>query len=397
MKYATPTHSRRSANRRAALALALALTGTVFSGGARAADPKVAITVKPIPAEVNLRVGASTTQAAYQVDIVNNSTNVLNDVRFTARTRIDPAASPTGTRYVEDSSAQCGPAPGSQTQLTCSFGQLRGARQAGQNGVGFIVVFEAPSTGAKLFLDWSATYQEGATDNNGSSSPTNDSQNSDEPGKAVFTKLVPSAEANDRELHSYFAASTGALLFTNTGVPSGPPSTDGWTTTVRIPTGQKGEARIVERSEAASCSPVIPECVSSAVSIPGVFEDSKPTDADVRFLIITLRRDASTIPNGAQISKAPLFYEPGRIDDNDEFQPQFPGDSRFPVRLKLCSDIGGAPSLPLPPDLPPDQAAQQKRCIKSFQAYPTNNKAPPGLQGDWEWVIWAIENGRISF
>jgi len=390
MEHLAPTHTRRSSGHRAALALALA--STVFAGGARAADPNVVITVTPIPATVNLRVGASTTQAAYRVDILNNSTNVLNNVGFAASTRIDPAASPAGTNYVEDNSAQCGLAAGSQTRITCNFGQLRGARQGGQNSAGFVVVFEAPSTGTKLFLDWTVTYQEGATDNNGNSSPSNDSQ----AGSAVTT-LVTSAAVDDKKLRSYFAASTGALLFTSTGVPSGPPSPDGWTTTVKIPTGLADEAQIVEDNNGgSSCGPVLPLCLRSAVSVPGSFVDVTPGDPNIGFLIITLRRDASTIPNGAKIDLAPLLYEPGSLDANGVFQPSFPPNSGFPVTLKLCSALsGGAPSLP-PAGTPPALAAQQKRCIKTFQAYP-KNKAPAGLEGDWEWVIWSIENGRISF
>ena len=90
------------------------------------------------------------------------------------------------------------------------------------------------------------------------------------------------------------------------------------------------------------------------------------------------------------------MYEPGTIDAEGVFQPRFPGDCACPVRLKLCSEIGGAPSLP-PPGTPPALAEQQKRCIRSFQVYPKTPGTPAGLQGDWEWVIWAIENGRISF
>jgi hypothetical protein len=392
MEYLAPTHDRRPARRWAALALACC----AFTGGARAADPLVAIEVTPLPDTVNLRVAGSTTQAAYRVVIVNNSTNVLNDVRFSAHTRIDPATSPARTNYVEDSSAQCGLAPNSQTELTCSFGQLRGKRQTGQNVTSFVVVFEAPTAGERLFLDWSATYQEGSTDNNGSSSPTNDSQNSDEPGKAVFTKLVTSAQVDDKRLRSYFAASTGAQLQTSTGVPSGPPSEDRWATLVRIPTGVADQAQIVEDSEGNSCSPVLPVCVRSAVSVPGSFVDTTPGNRTVDFLVITVRRDASTIPSGAKIDSAPLLYEPGSLDADGAFHPSFPNDPAFPVRIKLCSQIGGAPSLPTA-GASPAEAAQQKRCIKSFQAYPKNNKAPPGLEGDWEWVIWAIDNGRISF
>ena len=182
MEHLAPTHVRRPARRRAALALAV--VWTAFVGGAHAADPNVVITVTPIPAEVNLRVGTSSTQAAYEVKIVNKSTNVLNDVRFEAGTHIDAVDALAGTNYVEDNSAQCGTVNGSPTRIACNFGQLRGARQAGQNNASFIVVFEAPSTGQKLFLGWSATYQEGATDNNGSSSPTNDSQSG-----SAFTTL----------------------------------------------------------------------------------------------------------------------------------------------------------------------------------------------------------------
>ena len=391
MDHLASTHVRRPA------LLWLSLACTLLTGAAQAADPDVGITVTPLPATVNLRVLGSTTQAAYKVEIVNRSTNVLNKVRFQASTRIDPAATPAGTRYVEDTSAQCSLAAGSQTLLSCDFGQLRGASQAGTSSASFVVVFEAPSTGQRLYLDWKATYQEGGTDNNGNSSPSDDSQSSDDPGKSVFTALATSAQSSDKALRSYFAASTGALLFTSTGVPSGPPSTDGWTTTVRIPTGAAGEAHIVEDSDPASCSPVIPSCVRSAISAPGRFIDNTPQDGTVGFLVVTLRRDASTIPTGAQIAKAPLLYEPGTIAANGVFQPSFPGNAAFPVPLKLCADIGGAPSLPRPEDSTPALAEQRKRCIKSFQAYPKNAKAPPGLAGDWEWVIWSIENGRISF
>ena len=286
-----PTHVRRPGRRRATLALALACSA--FAGGAHAGDPDVAITVTPLPATVTLRMGASTTQAAYRVDIVNRSTHVLNEVRFEASTRISPAVTPAGTRYVEDDSAQCGPAPGSQTLVACNFGKLRGRREPDANHASVVVVFEAPATGERLFLDWRATYKEGSKDNHGNSSPTNDSQSSAEPGKSVFATLAP---PNDTQLSSFFAASTGALLFTSTGVPSGPPSDDRWTTTVRVPPGTAGEARIVEDSDPNSCSPVIPQCVRSAVSVPGTYTDKTLQDANTGFLVITLRRDASTIP-----------------------------------------------------------------------------------------------------
>lgn len=362
-----------------------------LAGPARAADPNVSITVTPIPAVVNLRVLTSSTQAAYRVDIVNNSTNVLNDVRFTASTRVDPAAVPAGTRYVEDSSANCGLAPGSQTQLTCSFGQLRsGSASPADKSRSFIVVFEAPSAGERLHLDWLATYKEGGTDNNGNSSPTNDSQSG-----SAFATLVTSAASDDKQLRSYVAAATGGLLFTRTGVPS---DSDPWTTTVQIPSGVLStEARIVEDSDPNSCSPVVPTCVRSALSVPGLYTDATPLNADVRFLVTTLRRDASTIPTGAQIAKSPVFYEPGALDANGVFQPTYPGNAAFPVQLRLCSAMGGAPSVPAP-GTPPALAAQQSHCIKSFQEYSKNPaKAPPGLAGDWEWVIWGVENGRISF
>ncbi len=368
-------------------AVALGLATTLLCSPARAADPNVSITVTPIPTAVSLRVATSTTQAAYRVDIVNQSTNVLNDVRFTASTRVFPSATLVRTPYVEDTSDQCA---ASQNVLNCSFGQVRGSGQPGQNGRSFIVVFDAPFSGERLFLDWSATYKEGTSDSSGNP-PNNDTQSSTDPGKAVFTTLVSSEAVSDKQLRSYFAAATGALLFTSTAVPKGPPSEDTWTTSVRIPSGTAGEARIVEDSEPASCNPVIPTCVRSAVNVPGSFVDATPTDGDQRFLVITLRRDASTIPNGAQIAKSPLYYEPGSIDANGVFQPS--GSTQ--VQLKLCADIGGAPSLPTAGS--PLDPEQQKRCIKSFQAYPKNAKAPPGLEGDWEWIIWAIENGRISF
>ena len=360
------------------------------AGRALAADPSVVITVTPVPDTVNLRVQTSTTQAAYAVTLVNRSTNVLNDVRFTARTRVDAAGA--GTGFVEGNYARFGATPGSNgTAVSCSFGQLRGGgADPAANSRSFVVVFEAPASGERLYLDYGATYKEGGTDNNGNSSPTNDSQTG-----SAFATLVTSAASSDKQLRSYFARTTGALLYTRTGVPS---DTDAWTTTIQIPSGVvSGEARIVEDSDPNSCSPVLPNCVRSAVRVPGSYPDETPLDADVRFLVFTLRRDATTIPTGAQIAKSPIYYTPGTIDDTGAFVPAYPGSTAFPVQLKLCKDIGGAPSVAAA-GTPPAITAQQQHCIKSFQEYSKNPaKAPPGLAGDWEWVIWATENGRMEF
>ena len=394
MEHPSPTHTGRPANRRAALALALALVCTAFAGGALAGDPAVQIDVTPIPGTVNLRLGNSitqensTTQAAYEVRIVNKSTNVLNDVRFEAATHIDVDTAP-GTKYVEDDSAQCAATTDSARTpvgIACNFGQLRGARQGSQSSASFVVVFDAPSAGQKLLLKWTATYQEGATDNNGNSSPTNDSKT----GIAETALVVSTSVKEDKRLRSYFAASTDTTLFTGFGVPSALPSGDAWTTTVKIPKGGiANAAQIVEDdNEGNSCGPVLPLCLRSAISVPGRF-------SDIGFLVITLRRDASTIPNGAKIDNAPLLYEPGSLDTDGGFHKAFPNN--LPVRLKLCSALpGGAPSLPKEGTLEVDPA-QQMRCIKSFKAYPKSQQVPAALQGDWEWVIWAIENGRISF
>lgn len=375
---------------RVVLATVASLGFGLMVGGAQAADPNVTITITPIPGTVNLRVPPSTTQAAYRVSIVNGSTNVLNEVQFRAHTRIDQTTA--GTKFVEVDAAACGVAAGSNgAGLACNFGQLRGgAAPASANSRSFTVVFEAPSSGAQLFLDWTATYKEGGSDNNGNSSPSNDSQSG-----STATALVSSAFGNDKQLRSYFAKTTGALLSTRTGVPS---DTDLWTTTVRIPSGvASGEARIVEDQDPNSCSPVIPSCVLSAIKVPGVYPDATPGDADLRFLVITLRRDATSIPSGVQIARSPVFYTPGTVDDAGVFQPAYPANPAFPVQLKLCKDIGGAPSV-APAGTPPEQAALLQHCIKSFQEYPKNPaKAPPGLAGDWEWVIWATENGRIAW
>ena len=44
--------------------------------------------------------------------------------------------------------------------------------------------------------------------------------------------------------------------------------------------GTAGEARIVEDSDPNSCSPVIPQCVRSAVSVPGTYTDKTLQDAN---------------------------------------------------------------------------------------------------------------------
>jgi hypothetical protein len=128
---------------------------------------------------------------------------------------------------------------------------------------------------------------------------------------------------------------------------------DKWTTTVAVPSFASAEVS-EDESDLNSCSADLTQCFTSSLRIPGEFTR----------LVITLRRDASTIGPGAKIANAQVFY----AKDGVNF-----------VALAACTSAGPAPGQP---------------CIASRKVY-TKQSDPllPDAWGDWEFVIWALDNG----
>jgi hypothetical protein len=312
-----------------------------------AASPSVAIQVLAVPTLVTYsRGGASplATYAAYQISVVNNSTNVINDVRFDAgATVLTPGETAT---FKESIGAGCGATNAAATAISCALGQLRG----GGGRSDFVLIFNAPIAAAaplagdRIDLNWTVAYGEGPNDSGGAShTDTQSGLQSTLLGTPIATEVLS------------YVPTAGATLFT--GVSGVATAGDPWTTTVRVPVAVRAE--LIEAIVPDSCSPDYLLCVSSKLTIPGSFVASK--------LLITLRRDVTTIRNGAKIENATLTY--------------YPDDGGPPSDISACQ--AGQPN------------ATVKRCISHRKVYTKKNSPSADYEGDWEFGIDATENGRI--
>lgn len=324
--------------------------------GVLAASPTVDISVVPVPTVVSYSRPSATpplvTRAAYEVRVVNRSTNVINDVKLVARTQV-AGASATAPFSVAIGMG-CQTTAAGPTEVLCSIGQLRGG--GGPTATAsFVVVFDAPPAGSSIDLAWTLAYGEGLGDSTGASHV--DTQT----GSASTALGTPTAV----DVRSYVPP-TGATLFTGlTGVAT---AADPWTTTVTVPAFARAE--VFEDLDANSCSADLLLCVRSTLAIPGSFN----------YLLLTLRRDVSTLAPRAKIANAVLRYQPGTYVEG-VFTP-----TGTPVDIVSCDLLPGrVPN------------ATTHRCIDYRREYTKKNAPTPDYVGDWEFGLKALDNGRISW
>lgn len=335
-------------NGRAMLVLGLAMLGGGLGGSAWAQAGDVSVTATALPSVVSLSTAAQTTRAAYQVTLVNNTTNVLNKVSLRGQTLVagaDGAVAP----FVEAIAGQpnpCAGDPADATAVVCSFGRL-----GGTGSLSVIVIFDAPRAGESIAFTAVATFKEGNNDQ--PNNPPGNDTNSD----SATTLLSPDVPLDQAK--SYIP-SRGASLFTGpTGVAT---TSDLWTTTIKVPRATTA-AIFEDDNGGASCSAAVPVCFGSTLTVPGQFTGP--------YLETTVRRDASIVPSNAKIGDVVVLYQ---------------GDGDLePLTLPACETLpGGVPN------------DANKRCVKARKAYGKGGNVPLEFRGDWEFLVWGIENGRIS-
>lgn len=340
--------------------LLFALSSALGASAVFAGSPDVTVVVKALPTVVSYARPQATpplnTHAAYAVTITNLSTNVINSVRFSA-TATALTDGETAT-FKESIGLNCSGMGG--TTVDCPIGQMRG----GGDSASFVLVFEAPIAAEsplpadRIDLAWKTSY--GESNNDASGAAHTDTQTG-----TVATLL---GTPTNTEVRAY-VPSEGALLFTG---PSGvATASDPWTTTVNVPTS--GRAGVVEAQSLDSCSADYLVCVTSTLDIPGSFA--------APYLAITLRRDASTIKKGAKIANATLSHQAGAYDVAGNFIA-----TGAPADLVSCDLLPGrVPN------------ATHKRCIDYRTVYTKKTAPTPDFEGDWEFGLRALENGRIAW
>ncbi len=310
-----------------------------------------AVLATPITYSRPAATPALPTWAAWKVTVANNGGNVVNHITFTGATTVltpGEAAPFLTAEGLNGASVSCTTTNPAQTAVSCALGTLRSRGDA----VSFVLIFKGPvAVAAPLPADridfaWKVTYGEAVNDNTGAS--RQDTQTGLAAPVALGTPLATKVQST--------VPRTGGTFFTgNTGVAT---ATDPWTTTVAVPGRLTYTTALIEEFiDANSCSADLLTCNLTSLTIPGSFA----------FLEITLRRDITTIKPGAKISNAKVYY----AADGVNF-----------VEVPNCADSGGPYT--------------NQPCIAARTAYTKKNAPVPTApwEGDWEFVIRALDNGQ---
>lgn len=326
----------------------------------------VTTTVTPLQTNVSYSVAATgsapalQTYIGYLVTVANaaGNTNTINNLRFTGTAAAtDPAET---VSYVSTEGWPCVAGSGGQS-VECAIGQLR----AGQS-VSFAIFFKAPQKVVNTVADGvdedkvsfsGVTYYAEGLGGLDNSVP----QNSTSPFTAPWVTLG----TNSPTLVKSAVQKAGGQLYTGSGAAA--TATDTWTTTVSVPaTAAYTTAEIAESSVPLPLAPNLLDQSSTDLTIPGSFAK----------LVILLRRDASTIVKGAKIASARLLYS----------NPTTPAAGvTYPYEVLACTDTTYGP-LPQP-GIP---------CIARRTEYTKKTAPTPDWEGDWEFEVWALDNGRYT-
>jgi hypothetical protein len=338
--------------------------GCLSSAWAGAGEMSTVVT--PLSANVTYSIGGATTPprldtfVGYTVSITNSGGNTINNIRFTGTTSVTDAAETATFDSVEGGSCTFS---ADRKSIDCVIGQVR----AGQSAPAFAVFFKAPvkvvngsfDVNGQDFVNFSGTtfYGEG-TGGEPQSTPTNSTE--------LWSTAAVALGTNNPQLVKSVVPKAGGNFFTGNGAVA--TAADTWTTSVKVPaTGAYTTALIAETTGAPPLAPDLLDLSATTLAIPGQFAQ----------LVITLRRDATTILKGAKIASAAIVYD----------NPSNAGDPRitYPYTVLACTDTtwGVLPQIGIP-------------CINRRIAYTKKTAPTPAWEDDWEFEVFALDNGRYS-
>lgn len=322
-------------------------------------------TAEPKLSPIQLNTTAVPTFAEYRVSITNPGAATINGWRFVARTSVLGGTS-RATFYQAGSDARCAQGS-SDTEVVCQFATI----SPGVPPVSFSVAFNAPADGTKINLSWRAFWDESG--NGGADGFKNAQETLLEPPD--INKLSSVVPKGSNSLTFYTGSSNGAAT-----------STDDWVTVVTVPGGlaESTIATINETVVLGGCASNLLTCATTRLNLPGTFgTEGTGTSTSFNGLQITLRRDASTIKPGAKIDSAIIKYS----------EPTSPntlaGD--YPITVPSCTntDYGSLPKLGIPCEDRTKRKAYPKKSTPK-------ESVPADFEGDWEFVIYAIDNGKYD-
>jgi hypothetical protein len=333
--------------RRCIAALFAAACSLASTAAFAQADPGITAAVTAVPTEVTLNRPAVAdtalaldSYASFAVPLRNNGGSTLNRVFFNATVSSDQQAVVVDSVFGLPATACTG--VGTAT-IRCALGSL-----ATGAGLDFFIVVKAPAVGTKIDLNYVTGGDEGNGGGNGCCNLT---------GLASTTLRDPATDTQFLVRTTSFVKNNGGKFFTGGGVAVTP--ADPWLTLVQVPvTGFVTTLEITEVSSNVPLASNLRTTETSNLTIPGSFAS----------LVITLRRDASTIAPGAKVSNARLYYA--------QTAAQGLGTELF-----ACTPAGPSPGVP---------------CISRRVEYTKKTAPTPAWEGDWEFEILALDNGRYS-
>jgi len=382
-----PHSGRRLDFRRCAGAATLAFAGWLgFAGAAFGANANFTVTVAPINADLTgdnvadvsvSRPGPTpqdslTAYAAYRVTLTNNSGNTTNSIVFGGSTTVSGGNAQDSAPFVETNLPKsCSP---SGTGFQCSFPQMKD----GTTNT-FVAIFSAPLLGdpthwasdAKINFNWTFNYASGNSSGSASSLLCNGVAASPPPCSGTSpTSLITTGDAEILSSFTTYIPSFGGEFFTGNGVSAlsgGLPATA--LTRLSVPDKEQlTTAQVQQTVTSGSTTGLTTTTITSIVQVP----NNNQTFS--QFVTITLRRDASTIANGAKIANAVVLYS--HADDLSGLNP-----------VQQCP-ANGDPSSFNPPVCE----------MLSLRTAFTKKNAPTSDDiGDWLFVIHALENGGFKF
>lgn len=353
---------------KSAVVAALALCASA----AFATDPNIVFAVSATPDSVTLSRASLPTFAAYQVHIKNDSPYQAGSVKFKAKTAV--VGSYDIAPFASADGANCTPTyPAPSTAIVCEIGYL-----PGHASVSFTITFAAPENGTRIELA-SQTFHR-RTDL--TYPPLVESE--------VLKTITHLVAPNPLQVATFLPQSSGGTVFTgsNGGVTL---TSDTATTTVDVP---RSSTVVIDETgdPTPPICPGVPVCPPnvSQLTIPGTFDR----------LTITLRIDVTAIPTK---SKGPK----GKSDDDDDEDDDKRGSgSGKKVSIKKAKVYYQADPTAADPQPQPAEVLDCSvtggpfpgtPCIASRTAYKKKHAPSPDLAGDWEFVIFALENGRYFF
>ncbi len=349
-----------------------------YTGDRYSLDPDIATAIAPQQTSVTLSTSVQTTYSTYRVTVTHYTVRdeVLKPVIVRLATAVVTADgntvfSPSQTAPIATPSVSGGTCESvSETIAECTI--TDGLTTKGQN-VAFNVSVQAPTAGGQIKLTADTRWRE----------PNEYDRTEYEPQRAALTSL----EAPQANKAKSFVPVAGSLFTVNADCARVPgvvgcaatPS-DPWTTTITVQNGAN-LAEITEDVNAPGCARAgnMLDCRNSTISVPGYSNG----------LVIFLRRDGSTI-SGGNIKNAVVYYTGTTLPS---------GVSSWPLRVPACTDTTYGP-LPQQgiPCINYAATANRPYVTTSYpkKTVPPKPPVPAGFEDDWEFVIYALDNGRYE-